>query len=178
MNITTEGLTIRRIVVEDWKGIKEIWDDQKHSTYARFDKPNDTEPVIVRKRIEKWASYAYSMEHMFFAVCLDERIIGYVAFNRRDNGYETGYCFHSKYHGKGYAKKSMIALIHTIHDIQLCAVITAGTAIENIPSIRLLQSLGFHQIGTERVSFYRDNKGNAIYFDGGIFELDIHNWNL
>lgn len=172
MNITNEGLTFRRIVAQDWKDIKEIWDNQKCSIYARFDKPNNTDPDIVRKRIEKWASYANSMEHMFFAVCLDESLIGYVAFNRRDGGYETGYCFHSKYHGNGYAKKSMNAMIHAIHDMQPDAVITAGTAIDNIPSTRLLQSLGFHQIGIERVSFYKDNEGNAIYFDGGIFELN------
>lgn len=171
MNITTDGLTIRRIIAEDWKSIKEIWDDQKCSVYARFDKPNDTTPDAVRNRIGNWASYANSMEHMFFAVCLGECLVGYIAFNRRDNGYETGYCFHSKYHRKGYAKKSMCALIHAIHNIQPDAVITAGTAIENIPSVRLLQSLGFHQVGTERVSFYKDANGNPIYFDGGIFDL-------
>lgn len=174
MDITNEGLTFRRVVSEDWPVIKEIWDDQKCSIYACFDKPNDTEPDIVRKRIEKWASFANSTEHIFFAVCLDGHLIGYVAFNRRESGYETGYCFHSNYHGKGYAKESMIALLRIIHDIQPSAVITACTAIKNIPSIRLLQSLGFRQIGTERVSFYKDNTGNSIYFDGGIFELDMH----
>ena len=173
MNITTERLTLRRIDVEDWRKIKDIWDDQKRSAYARFDKPNDTDPDAVRKRIEKWASYADSMEHLFFAVCLDERLIGYVAFNQRDGGYETGYCFHSKYHEKGYAKESMIALIHAIHDIQPNAVITAGTAIENIPSVKLLKSLGFRQIGIERVSFYKDSYGEPIWFDGGIFEFNV-----
>ena len=175
MTITTERLTVRRIDTEDWGKIKEIWDDQKRSEYARFDKPNDTNPDIVRKRIEKWAFYANSMEHMFFAICLDDRVIGYIALNRRENGYETGYCFHSEYHGKGYAKESMIALIHAIHDIQPNAVITAGTAVENIPSVKLLKSLGFRQIGIERVSFYKDSNGEPIWFDGGIFELKVQN---
>lgn len=66
----------------------------------------------------------------------------------------------------------MIALIHAIRNIRPSAVITAGTAIENIPSVRLMQSLGFHQIGTEKVSFYNDSEGKPVYFDGGIFELD------
>lgn len=173
MNTTVGELSFRRVIAEDWESIKEIWDDQKCSIYASFDKPNDTNPDAVRKRIEKWASYANSIEHIFFAVCLDGQLIGYVAFNQRDCGYETGYCFHSRYHGKGYAKKSMTALIHAIHDIEPEAVITAGTAIDNIPSVRLLKSLGFRQIGSERVSFYKDNHGKPIFFDGGIFELSV-----
>lgn len=173
MNFSMEELSFRRIEADDWESIKEIWDDQKCSVYACFDKPNDTAPDIVRKRIEKWASYANSMEHIFCAVCLDEHLIGYVAFNQRDGGYETGYCFHSKYQGKGYAKKSMTALIHAIHDIEPQAVITAGTAIENTPSVRLLKSLGFRQIGSETVSFYQDQDGKPIFFDGGIFELSV-----
>ena len=172
MNITTERLIIRRINAEDWESMKRIWDDQKRSQFACFDKPKDTNPDDVRKRIEKWASCADSLEHMFFAVCLDGNLIGYVAFNSRENGYETGYCFHSDYQGKGYAKESLLALIYAIHNIRPGAVITAGTAIENIPSIRLLLSLGFHQTGTEKVSFYKDSEGKPIYFDGGIFELD------
>lgn len=173
MNLTTERLSIRRIVKEDWESLKRIWDDQKCSVYACFDKPNDTDPDIVRKRTEKWASYANSVEHMFFAVCLNGDLIGYVAFNRRESGYETGYCFHSAYHGKGYARESMLALIGAIRNIQPDAVITAGTALENIPSVKLLRSLGFSQVGTESVSFYKDDDGNAIYFDGGVFELNV-----
>lgn len=171
MNITTDRLTIRRIAAEDWESMKAIWDDQKCSAYARFDKPNDTAPGAVRERIQKWASFAYSMEHIFLAVCLEKALIGYVAFNRRESGYEIGYCFHSDYHGKGYAKESMTAMIQAIHGMQPDAVITAGTAIENTPSVKLLQSLGFRRIGTERVSFYKDSRGEPVCFDGGIFEL-------
>lgn len=173
MDITTERLTIRRIDVNDWKSIKELWDDQKTSVYSQFDKPNDTNPTAVYKRIEKWASYVDSIEHILFAVCLDEVLIGYVVFNRCDGiAYEIGYCFHSKYHGKGYAKESISTLINVIQSIQPNVSIIARTALENIPSVKLLQSIGFSQIGTERVSFYKDFDGHSIYFDGGIFELN------
>ncbi len=171
MNIAAGELTLRRVIAEDWESIKDIWDDQKRSIYARFDRPNDTSPDAVRQRIKKWASYADSTDHLFFAVCLAEQLIGYVAFHRREDGYETGYCFHSDYHGKGYAGKSMTALIQAVHAISPGAVITAGTAIENIPSVRLLKSLGFCQTGTEKVSFYNDPDGTPICFDGGLFEL-------
>ena len=49
--------------------------------------------------------------------------------------------------------------------------ITAGTALNNTPSVRLLTSLGFRQTGTEKVSFYRDADGSDITFTGGNYEL-------
>ena len=170
--IYTKNLTIRRVAASDWKAIQSIWVEVSKTEYSQYDNPKNVPDDAVAGRIAKWASTASGTEHMFFAVCLDGNLIGYVAFNSRENGYETGYCFHSDYHGKGYAKESLLALIYAIHNIRPGAVITAGTAIENIPSIRLLLSLGFHQTGTEKVSFYKDSEGKPIYFDGGIFELD------
>ena len=38
-------------------------------------------------------------------------------------------------------------------------------------AVRELKALGFKQIGEEKVSFYQDQKGNDIVFDGGIYEL-------
>ena len=54
---------------------------------------------------------------------------------------------------------------------QLQNRITAGTALKNISSVKLLKSLGFIQVGTEKVSFHKDENGKDIVFDGGIFEL-------
>ena len=47
---------------------------------------------------------------------------------------------------------------------------SAGTAINNTPSVKLLTSLGFKLVEQEKVSFYKDAAGNDIVFDGGIFE--------
>ena len=47
---------------------------------------------------------------------------------------------------------------------------SAGTAINNTPSVKLLTSLGFKLVEQEKVSFYKDADGNDIVFDGGIFE--------
>lgn len=171
--IRTERLILRRVGEEDWRAIRGIWEDQKHSPYACYDRTNDTSPAAVREKIKRWASVRESTEHMFFAVCLDGEMIGFIAFHRRENGYETGYCFHSSQHGKGYASESLGALIRYIRDSGLASHITAGTAVKNLPSVKLLQTVGFRQTGTEQVSFYQDAGGNGIYFEGGIFELDL-----
>lgn len=170
MLLKTERLHIRHITENDWKSIKEIWEDFSLSEYAQYDKPNSTDESDVRTRIGKWASANSGMEHMFFAVCFHEKVIGYITFNIREKGYEMGYAFHSNYQGKGYAKESILVLLNYLHGLGIERV-AVGTAINNQPSMRLLKSLGFQQIGEEKVSFYKDADGNDIIFDGGIFEL-------
>jgi RimJ/RimL family protein N-acetyltransferase len=172
MVLKTDRLTIRHIVADDWKSIKEIWLDFNAAAFSQYDKPHNTDDEDVRSRIAKWAAANSGIEHMFFAICLGDVIIGYSAFNIREDGYEIGYCFHSAYHGKGYAKESHIALFDYLRTLGITKF-TAGTALDNIPSVALLKSLGFTLIATEKVSFYKDSEGNDIVFDGGIFELII-----
>ena len=171
MLIRTERLTIRHIVAEDWKSIKEIWMDFHCSLYSQYDKPHSTDDEDVRNRIAKWAVANSGTDHMFFAICSGDTVIGYTAFNRCEDRFELGYCFHSAYHRKGYGKESHTALISYLSQrgiFKFCA----GTAINNTPSVALLQSLGFELVGTEAVSFHQDADGNDIFFEGGIFELN------
>ena len=170
MLLKTERLTIRHIISDDWKCIKEIWMDFNASAFSQYDRPNSTDDEDVRTRIEKWAASNSGTEHMFFAICLGDTVIGYSAFNMRENGYEIGYCFHSSYHGKGYAKESHIALFDYLRAMGITKF-SAGTAMKNTPSVSLLKTLGFALVGTENVSFYKDAEGNDIIFEGGIFEL-------
>lgn len=171
MILKTARLQIRPIAEQDWPQIKEIWEDFHKSEYAGYDMPHDTQDDAVRTRIARWASVS-GTEHLFFAVCLHDSVIGYIACNQREIGYELGYCFHSAYHGNGYAKESHLAVFSYLRTLGATKV-SAGTALENIPSVQLLRSLGFRQTGTEQVSFYQDTDGNRIIFDGGIFELDL-----
>ena len=171
MFLKTERLNIRHIEPNDWKSIKEIWIDFNTSSLSQYDMPHNTDDDDVRERIAKWADASKGTKHIFFAVCLDETVIGFFSFNIREDSHELGYCFHSKYQGKGYAKESLAALIEYLTTIGI-KKLTAGTAINNIPSVSLLKSLGFELIETEKVSFYKDEHGNDIFFEGGIFELN------
>ena len=171
MLLKTDRLTIRHIVPDDWKYIKEIWVDFNSSALSQYDKPHNTDDEDVQRRIAKWAGANSGTEHMFFAICLGDIIIGYSAFNIREDGYEIGYCFHSAYHGKGYAKESHLVLFDYFRTLGITKF-TAGTAINNTPSVSLLKSLGFELTGTENVSFYKDTQGNDIVFQGGIFKLN------
>ena len=170
--IKTERLCIRRVGINDWKAVQKIWADEEDSIYAKYDKPNNLDDQAVFQRITKWASCSDGDEHMFYAVCLQETMIGYIALNRTVDGYELGYCFNSNYHGKGYAKESISGVLEELKKNSPLRI-SAGTALKNIPSVRLLLSLGFIQTGTEKVSFCLDPEGKKIVFDGGVFGLLI-----
>ena len=172
MILKTERLIIRHIEPNDWKSIKEIWKDFNNSPFSQYDMPHNTDDDNVRGRIAKWAAASNGTEHIFFAVCLDETVIGFFSFNIREDSHELGYCFSSAYQGKGYAKESLKALIEYLPEIGI-KKLSAGTAINNVPSVSLLKSLGFVLTGTEKVSFYKNEEGNDIVFEGGKFELNI-----
>jgi len=171
MLLKTERLSIRHIVAEDWKNIRDIWLDFKLSEYAQYDIPHNTEEEDVRARIARWASFNAGTEHMFFAICVQDTLIGYIAFNIVETEYEIGYCFHSEFHGKGYAKESLLALLEYLHSLGITKF-SVGTALNNTPSVALLTSVGFQLIDTEKVSFYKDSDGNDIVFDGGVYKLE------
>lgn len=170
MLLTTDRLNIRPVELDDWKRLKEIWIDFTSSKYAQYDTPHATDDEKAFARVSRWAECT-GTDHMFFAVCLDSTVIGYIAFNQREDSHEIGYCFHSAYHGKGYAKESLRKLFKHLRTLGITKF-TAGTAINNTPSVALLKSLGFSLTGCEKVSFYKDANGSDIVFDGGIFEFE------
>ena len=172
MLLKTKRLIIRHIEPNDWKNIKEIWEDFNNSPFSEYDMPHNTDEEDVKTRISRWADASSGLEHIFFAVCLEGVVIGFFSFNIRKDSHEIGYCFHSRYQGSGYAKESLAALIEYLRTIGI-KKLTAGTAINNTPSVALLKSVGFKLIGTEKVSFYKDEHGNDITFEGGNFELNI-----
>lgn len=169
LRIHTDRLIIRPIQEGDWPDIQRIWEGVNASPYARFDRPHNTDSTDVQGRIARWAAAGQGPDHFFFAVCLCKTVIGYIAFNRRAIGYEAGYCFDPAYHGKGYASESLSALMRLMQNRGV-RKLTAGTAVENMPSVRLLTSLGFVLTGTEPVSFYADEAGRPVFFEGGVFE--------
>ena len=156
IQMNTEHLNVRYIEENDWKSIQAIWLDFKKSEYVIYDNYK--------------AYFTHNgTEHIFFAVCLGNEVIGYVSMNMEGDGYEIGYGFLNKAHGKGYARESITAIIDYIQGMGAKRIV-AGTALKNLPSVRLLESLEFKLTGTEQISFYKDSEGKDIYFEGGVFE--------
>ncbi len=167
MKTTTNRLIIRNLHSDDWKEMKSIWQDFGKSVFAQYDVPHSNDNHKIQNLVK-----LFSESNDFYLVLLSdtEKVIGTVELHDTGNGYEIGYCFLSEYQGKGYAKESCNALID-LYVQKGGKRFTAGTALKNTPSVKLLLSLGFERSGTEQVSFYKDEEGNDIYFEGGIFEL-------
>lgn len=175
--ITTARLTVRPVSAEDWPAVQKVWRDFDESEYRYYDTPKDISDAAVASRIARWAEAAGEWEeHLFFAVCLGEAVIGYVSLNARPGGYELGYGFQSAYHGRGYAKEALAAILAFMKE-RGTGDIYAGTALLNAPSVRLLRSLGFVRTGTERLAFRKDAAGNGVFFEGGLFALPLNGKN-
>lgn len=134
--------------------------------YAMYDLPLPIEDEDIKELTKHFAE-----THLFFAVFLKntDEMIGYVCFHNNNENYDLGYCFHSNHHGNGYAFESCTKLMNCIMHKGIVKGFTAGTALENTPSCKLLKRLGFTLKQTESVSFHKDEYGNDIFFEGGIF---------
>lgn len=121
--------------------------------------------------VRKWADHQ-NREHIFLVACLGQEVIGFINFHLHGTRHEISYGFQKEFQGKGYAREAVSAALEGLSREGIKSF-SAGTGLKNTPSVKLLHAVGFRQTGTEKVSFYKDAEGNAIYFDGGIYELDM-----
>lgn len=161
MEIQTDRLCIRSLRESDRPELQDLWADFGRSPYAAYDAPLPTDAEGAKALTKRFVDSG-----LFFAVCLSSRIIGYVGFHMANGQYDLGYCFHTAYHGKGYAYESVKALIDRFTRECPKAEFTAGTALENAPSCSLLKKLGFTCLSTETMSF-----DGQFFFQGGHFLL-------
>ena len=165
MRLETSRLFIRHLNASDWQEMQRIFADFNNSRYAVYDMPLPTGEEESKALTKRFAD-----SNLFFAVFLRESndMIGYVCFHKDGETYDLGYCFHSAYHSNGYAYESANALIKYYANECGATRFTAGTAIDNVPSCKLLEKLGFVCVSTETVSF-----DNAFSFQGGKYELNL-----
>jgi Acetyltransferases, including N-acetylases of ribosomal proteins len=159
INIRTGRLEIRNFTIEDWKDLKEIVVDKEESEYAIYDHQFPTSDNDVRG-IADW----FSKDDNFLAVCevTLSKVIGYISLNSDSENVKErnlGYCFHSAFHGKGYAIESCLATINYAFTTLNVECITSGTANLNHPSYKLLNKLGFVKTGESITSFRKPRMG-------------------
>jgi RimJ/RimL family protein N-acetyltransferase len=177
MQIETERLLIRTVQPSDWQRMQRIWQDFNKSPHVRYDVPHPADVEAVRQQVERWAKKSQEgMEHHFFVACQNETVIGFAAFHQRKESYEVSYAFSADSQGNGYARETLAALLNTYRNLGVTCF-TAGTALENRPSVALLNALGFSQRGTERLSFHQNEDGTPFQFQGGIFSLKLNERN-
>lgn len=128
--------------------------------------PSPTDPEKIRKLTKMFAE-----SEQFYAVFLPDEpeMIGYICFYHNGDCYDMGYRFHSAFHGHGYAHEACIAAMEHMRSVHPIKAFTAGTALKNEPSCRLLHKLGFMLESTEELAFHKAADGSDIVFTGGNF---------
>lgn len=166
MLMQTERLTLRLLSETDAPVLLQLALDFEASPYAAYDAPFPTDPEGCRQLARSFAE-----SELFFAVCLrdTQQMIGFVCFHQEGDIYDLGYRFLTAFHGNGYALESCTAAMAHLQKTRPVTEFTAGTALANASSCRLLQRLGFVLQTTESVSFRKDAAGNDITFEGGNF---------
>ncbi len=112
-------------------------------------------------------------EGINWAVCLKEDpatiigMVGYVVINRTHHRAEIGYLLHTPYHGTGIVAEATQRAMDYGFEVMNLHSIEAIVNAENIPSIKLLEKLGFSRDG-----FFRDYlHHNGKYMDAYVYSL-------
>ena len=171
MRITTKRLTIRELTAEDWRNMQRIALDFGKSEYRIYDIPLPTEDTEIKALTDRFVQSG-----LFFAVLLEETMIRYICFHEDSGNYDLGYCFLSEYQGKGYAYEACVAAMAYMTETADVKAFTAGTALDNLPSCKLLRKLGFDLRKTETLSFHQDENGKDITFLGGVFVKEVNHY--
>ena len=164
----TKRLIIRELRLDDWKSIQAMWIAQVSSPYAQYIYPKPLDDQSAYQKVKNWVEVQGTEAKQCFVICFTKKIIGYVTVKHKEHDCEIGYCFHSDFQGKGYAKESLSAILMEMNRRGISGVL-AQTALKNTPSVKLLHSLGFQQIDAIKNSIRKDSEGNNIFFDDGLF---------
>ena len=150
MKLKTDRLYICNLCENDWKEMKCLFIDFMHSKYASYDSPLPVEDAEVQALTRQFVD-----SNLFFAVYLldTNQMIGYVSFHKDEEKYDLGYLFHSAFHANGYAYESTKAVIEYFVQEFNATDFKAETAIDNTPSCKLLEKLGFVCTSIQPVSF-------------------------
>jgi RimJ/RimL family protein N-acetyltransferase len=174
ISIKTRRLLIRNFMEDDYSDLYEYLSDKE--TY-QFE---PGEPITVE--VAKKLCNERSKDNNFLAVQLKNKVIGHIYFGqvkpRKLMTWEAGFIFNRKYHGKGYATESLMAIIEYGFKNMNVHKIIAHCSPKNIRSWKLLERAKMRREGKLRGNIYfnTDEKGNPIWLDTyeyGLLEGDL-----
>ena len=160
--IVTSRLEIHPMRAEEWQDILEMFLDFETSPEAIYDYPLPTTEEQAKEQVKVWSDSGY-----FYSVCRkgSHDVMGYLCFCG-EQVREMGYSWKKKYQGQGYAQEAAQEMIAQMKQMGVDRVI-AELALENVPSRKLVESLGFTQIGIKKHLFRKESGTEEVC---GIFE--------
>ncbi len=141
----TDRLYIRRFQEKDFPDFCELIRDKMASPYAKYDHAFPTDDKGLTEVLKFFAG---SDDFWALEEKSEGKIIGFISLNYVDEySRNLGYCLHTSWHGKGYASEAAGRMIEYAKDELGLKKLVTGTAEENLPSVKLLNRLGFTRVG-------------------------------
>jgi [ribosomal protein S5]-alanine N-acetyltransferase len=174
----TERLILRNFNSDDLEDMLEITRQYERSEMGKYDQLYPQTAEELKPVIDYLSSGDY-----FAAVELKSqgKVIGLIQFQlKKDYVNEVvrgfGFNFNANFHGKGYATEACKeALEYLLGELQIDKC-TAGTAAVNTRSRKLLDRLGFKEVGEKTTHFREDADGVPIKFLYTLYELTREQW--
>lgn len=174
----TDQLILRNFSSDDLEDLLEITQQYEASEMGKYDQPYPQTTEGLRPILD----YLSSGDE-FAAVELKSqgKLIGLIQIQWKKEyigevvrGF--GYNFNAHYHGNGYATEAgKDVLEYLLGELQVDKCV-AGTAAVNATSRKLLDRLGFKEVGEKMTHFREDDTGAPIEFLYTLYELDREQW--
>ena len=145
--LKTDRLVLRSILPED---AAVMYDYRNNDICARYQRGQTKELPQIEELVAKRAGDTLTDEaNSLVAVALQktEEMIGEILVMPNDGCFTLGYTFSYKHHRKGYAFEALFALTELLHERYPEMEFISFTDPENIPSRKLLEKLGYTDLG-------------------------------
>ena len=145
--LETERLVLRNVKPED---AAVMFDYRNNEICARYQRGQTKDLPGIEKLVAKRAGDTLNEdEYSLVAVALKEKgeMVGEIVVMPNDGCFTLGYTFSYKHHRNGYAFEALTALTEFLHEAYPEMEFICFTDPENIPSRRLLEKLGYMDLG-------------------------------
>lgn len=147
IHLETERLVLRNVHPED---APIMYDYRNNPICAQYQRGQTKDfPGILQLTERRQNDTITDQENFLIAVALknSNQMVGETVVMPNDGCFSIGYTFHYAHHRNGYAFEALSFLIDTLHNDYPDMEFISFTEPENIPSRRLLEKLGYQDLG-------------------------------
>ncbi len=174
--ISTKRLFIRFAKSDDIDDIYEYMSNDEVMKYERENYPTKDSYAEVLDYFEK--------HQLLYSIIIKgtNKVIGHIYLGKANpeinNEYNLGYIMNPLFQRQGYCKEAARAVVDYAFSSLKANRVTASCNPENIPSWKVMESIGLKKEGFFKKRFYirDDDKGNPIYTDEVIYGQHISEW--
>ena len=166
MQIEHPDFCLRDITSEDAESYFELYSHPEVAIYDDFTPITREELRIDMARI---SLYTPTSAYLEFAVAIKpiNKLIGVITLDRKNGHCYLGYHFHPSYHRKGYAVRSLMALLESMSSEERI-ILRLVSHPDNLASLSLADKLGFVQLKQQSIN----NIPEVVY------KFDLEQWSI